>query len=207
MAGEYKVIGNNPDSMATQGVTLFYQYTDIFLGNGSDELVLLDDQGREVDRVEWDNGATFPDPVGQSMQWDETGDNNVGSNWFGFGNGPTFGDGDIGTPGAANDVSSTAPPGAALSTGLGVNRPNPFNPMTTFSFTLDRREHATLQVFTVRGERVRTIVDRELDAGRHTEFTWDGTDEAGRRVTSGTYIYRLETASGFRESKKLTVLK
>ncbi len=41
--------------------------TDIFLFNSSDRLVLLDENGAEVDRVVWDNGATFPDPNGASM--------------------------------------------------------------------------------------------------------------------------------------------
>lgn len=82
---------------------------DINLGNGSDRLVVVC-SGVEIDRVEWDNGATFPDPNGASMNLDPSAltavANDVGTNWcesvsaFGA---------DRGTPNAANDTCPTAP--------------------------------------------------------------------------------------------------
>jgi len=101
-AGGYLVLGNNSDSGTNGGVTVAYQYpSSFFLGNSSDELVLLDGSLTERDRVNWDNGATFPDPNGASMSLKDPGlDNNVGGNWCEATT--PYGLGDLGTPGAAN---------------------------------------------------------------------------------------------------------
>ncbi|MDH3529482.1 MAG: lamin tail domain-containing protein, partial [Acidobacteriota bacterium] len=101
-AGGFLVLGINADFAANGGVTVGYQYSDLFLANGADELVLLDTTMAEIDRVEWDGGPSFPDPNGASMSLVGPGlDNNVGANWC---EAPTpFGAGDRGTPGAAND--------------------------------------------------------------------------------------------------------
>ena len=109
-ASGYLVLGNNIDSGTNGGVAVDYAYpSDFFLSNGSDELVLLDDLAAEVDRVEWDNGATFPDPNGASMSLiDPMLDNNVGTNWCTAST--PFGDGDLGTPGDANDCEDVPPP-------------------------------------------------------------------------------------------------
>jgi 2',3'-cyclic-nucleotide 2'-phosphodiesterase (5'-nucleotidase family) len=114
-ADGYLVLGNNADSSTNGGVSVDYEYLSefpdgIFLGNGSDELVLLDSSSTEIDRVAWDNGATFPDPNGASMALiDPALDNNVGANWCE--SQTAFGDGDFGTPGAANDCPTEPPPG------------------------------------------------------------------------------------------------
>jgi predicted extracellular nuclease len=101
-AGGYVVLGNNADSGTNGGVTVDYEYSGMFLSNSSDELVLLDTFLTEVDRVEWDNGATFPDPNGASMALKNPAlDNNIGANWCE--STTPFGDGDRGTPGGSND--------------------------------------------------------------------------------------------------------
>lgn len=100
-AGEYIVLGNNADSSSNGGVAVDYDYGGgFFLANGDDELVLTMPDGTEIDRIEWDGGATWPDPTGASMELvDVTADNNDGANWTTATS--TFGDGDLGTPGAA----------------------------------------------------------------------------------------------------------
>ena len=97
--------------LANGGVMLDYAYgSGFFLANGADELVLLDGLLREIDRVEWDGGPTFPDPNGASMALlDPLLDNNVGANWVA--STAAFGDGDLGTPGNPN---FGAPPGDAV---------------------------------------------------------------------------------------------
>lgn len=102
-AGGFLVMGNNDDSASNGGVAIAYRYPGSFyLGNGSDELILLDGSDNEVDRVEWDNGSTFPDPTGASMALiDAALDNNIGANWCTAAS--TYGDGDSGTPGQVND--------------------------------------------------------------------------------------------------------
>ncbi len=205
--GEYKVFCVNADTMATEGVPVFYEYSGITLSNSDDELILLDTALLEVDNVPWDNGLTFPDPNGLSMQWNETGDNFMGMNW-GIG-GPIFGTGnDRGTPGAANDITTAVGDTPLRATALGRNYPNPFNPKTSFSFSLERADHVRLGVFDIRGRLVRNIVDAELGAGEYVDvFSWDGRDQSGRPVNSGTYFYRLTTGSGFSQAEKMTLLK
>ncbi|MGI9224332.1 MAG: lamin tail domain-containing protein, partial [Woeseiaceae bacterium] len=109
-AGGYLVLGANADSAANGGVAVDYEYGGgFFLGNSGDELVLVDTSTTEIDRVEWDNGATFPDPNGASMSLkDPTLDNNDGANWCTAST--PFGDGDLGTPGAANDCAGSVAP-------------------------------------------------------------------------------------------------
>ena len=189
--GEYKVLGVNAAAMAGEGVTLFYQYAGFVLGNADDELILVDTLGREVDVVMWDGGPVWPDPTGASMAWTGTGDNNDGTNWTT--STAVFGNGDMGTPGAANG-GPTGVPTPAFATLLGANYPNPFNPSTKFSFALDRDAQVSLAVFDLRGHLVRTVVEGRLAAGDYSNaYAWDGRDDQGRAVTSGTYFYRLTT--------------
>jgi predicted extracellular nuclease len=108
-AGGFLVLGNNSDSDTNGGVTAGYEYSDISLVNGADELVLLDDNMTEIDRVEWDGGPNFPDPIGAAMALiDPALDNNVGANWCTAVT--PYGAGDDGTPGAANDCDGAPPP-------------------------------------------------------------------------------------------------
>jgi predicted extracellular nuclease len=112
-AGGFLVLGNNADSGTNGGVTVDYEYSGVFLSNGSDELVLLDTALNEADRVEWDNGATFPDPNGASMSLEDfLLDNAVGSNWCE--SVTPFGAGDLGTPGSANDCFGACGDAATL---------------------------------------------------------------------------------------------
>lgn len=73
--------------------------------------------------------------------------------------------------------------------------PNPFNPQTTVRLAMARAGAATVQVFDVRGRRVRTLLDGAVEAGRH-DLVWDGTDDAGRAVSSGVYFVRAVHRDG-----------
>ena len=203
--GEYKVFGINAAAMAGEGVTVFYQYAGIALGNGADELILETPAAVVVDSVAWDDGLTFPDPIGKSMQWDGNGDNADGANWADTG--PVFGSGDRGTPGLPNDVVSPAPlPGAV--TALAQNHPNPFNPNTLLSFSVATPGRVTLRIYDLRGRLVRALLDEHLEAGVYNGVhRWDGLDDRGQAVTSGTYFCRLETADGQALSRKMTLLR
>lgn len=88
---------------------------------------------------------------------------------------------------------------------LEQNRPNPFDPLTTIRFELVRRGHTTLRIYDVTGRLVRTLVDRRLDRDRH-RVVWDGTDDSGRLVASGIYVYRLRAAD-FTAMTKMVVLR
>lgn len=73
--------------------------------------------------------------------------------------------------------------------------PNPFNPMTTVSFSLDKRQNATVTVYDIAGRKVDVLADGEFQAGEH-QLVWRGKDLSGREMSSGSYIVRLESGEG-----------
>ncbi len=73
--------------------------------------------------------------------------------------------------------------------------PNPFNPMTTVSFSLDKRQNATVTVYDIAGRKVDVLADGEFEAGEH-QLVWRGKDQSGREMSSGSYIVRLESGEG-----------
>jgi hypothetical protein len=89
---------------------------------------------------------------------------------------------------------------------LSQNYPNPFNPSTTIQFLLPATASVTLEIFDLVGIRVRTLVGgQRMNPGRHSEV-WNGLDEDGLPVPSGTYVYRLRTGDrAF--SRTMTLLK
>ena len=102
-------------------------------------------------------------------------------------------------------ITAVESPAPVFHDALGPNRPNPFNPHTEIRFELARGSRVSLRVFDVHGRLVRVLGDSELSAGAH-RVLWDGTDEAGRAVASGTYLYRLD-AAGFTRSRKMVLLR
>ena len=82
-----------------------------------------------------------------------------------------------------------------VTTALIGNYPNPFNPTTTISYNLEHTGNVKLQVFNVKGQLVRTLVDEVKNAGEHS-ITWHGEDNNFHSVASGVYFYRLETEAG-----------
>lgn len=69
--------------------------------------------------------------------------------------------------------------------------PNPFNPETMIRFRLDQPSPVRLQIFNVNGQLVRTLINNDLNAGEHHR-RWNGRNQAGVPVSSGTYIFRLQ---------------
>ena len=88
---------------------------------------------------------------------------------------------------------------------LSQNYPNPFNPATKISFGLPVGSDVKLEVFNILGQKVITLKDGHMPAGRYSVI-WNGTSKQGKSVSSGVYFYRLET-DGFTESKKMMLLK
>jgi hypothetical protein len=71
------------------------------------------------------------------------------------------------------------------------NYPNPFNPSTNIAFDTGRLAVVLLGVYDIVGNKIRTLVDEMLPAGRH-HLQWDGRDDLGKPVASGIYFYRLK---------------
>ena len=72
------------------------------------------------------------------------------------------------------------------------HHPNPFNPVTTITYTMPRAGHLSLKVFDVRGALVRTLVDDVRPAGEG-QAVWDGRDAQGAQAASGVYFYEART--------------
>ncbi len=110
-AGGFVMLGRNDDMSVNGGYACDYRYSGINLANGADRVVIREG-GSTIDSVAYDDGATFPDPTGASMELnDAAAENNDGVNWDECVV-STFGDGDYGTPGAANDPwgAASGPP-------------------------------------------------------------------------------------------------
>lgn len=88
---------------------------------------------------------------------------------------------------------------------LGVCYPNPFNPATTIPFVLTQAGTLRLRILAPDGRCVRELLAGWYEPGRHAT-TWDGRDDAGRRLASGVYTCRL-AAEGACLDQKLVLLK
>ncbi len=88
---------------------------------------------------------------------------------------------------------------------LSQNYPNPFNPSTTIKFNVPRRAHVKLSVYNLLGQRITQLVNEEKPVGDYA-IHWDGTDESGKAVATGMYLYRLKI-SEYAETKKMLLLK
>lgn len=85
------------------------------------------------------------------------------------------------------------------------NLPNPCNPGTTVRFSLPTEQAAVLELYAADGARVRRLAAGTFPAGRSDVF-WDGRDDGGRAVASGTYLLRL-SAGGLQQARKLTLVR
>ena len=83
--------------------------------------------------------------------------------------------------------------------------PNPFNPRTTFEFTVPRQSRARLRIFDSAGRRVRVLVD-EVVRGV-VQRTWDGNSSSGRAVASGVYFAELWVDGTVESRLKVTLLR
>jgi hypothetical protein len=90
--------------------------------------------------------------------------------------------------------------------GLVSNFPNPFNPTTTIEFSLPEQSKVKIEIYNTLGSKIATLVDnQELSAGQN-RLIWNGRNDNGNQVVSGTYIYRI-TSGKFSVSKKMMLLK
>lgn len=92
-----------------------------------------------------------------------------------------------------------------IGTRLLGNTPNPFNPTTSIAFELSARTAVKLEIYSVSGRLVNTLVSEVMDAGGH-EVTWTGKDASGDEVSSGVYFYRLNTKEGS-DAKRMTLIR
>ncbi len=93
----------------------------------------------------------------------------------------------------------------AISLSLFQNHPNPFNPTTTINYYLPENCPVLLEIFDVSGKRIATLINESQEKGQYS-MEWNGQDQNGNAVSSGTYFYRLK-AGKETISKKMILLR
>ncbi len=89
---------------------------------------------------------------------------------------------------------------------LEQNYPNPFNPSTTIQFFLPVKKEISLVIYNSSGQKVKTLVNNQVfNKGRYVQ-EWDGTNDNGKQVASGMYIYKLKFGN-FSKSKRMLLVK
>jgi glucose/arabinose dehydrogenase len=105
-------------------------------------------------------------------------------------------------PTAVEEASQNSAP---ASFALEANYPNPFNASTTLRYRLDAAGPVRIDIYSLDGQKVRTLVDQSQQAGTYSTV-WNGKDANGRSVASGVYLARLE-GMGAAQVHKMLLLK
>jgi hypothetical protein len=104
------------------------------------------------------------------------------------------------------DFSSTTVMYGPITATIQMN-PNPFNPSTTISFSLQEDSVVELVIYDFRGKKVTTLLkNRSISKDKVNTFTWNGCNDNGETVGTGLYFYKLKTDS-FETTKKMLLLK
>ena len=88
---------------------------------------------------------------------------------------------------------------------LQQNFPNPFNPTTNINFSLKNASNVQIDIFNLKGQRVKTLISQTINAGEHS-ITWNGNDDSNSPVSSGIYYYKISTEFG-EDTKKCILMK
>jgi hypothetical protein len=105
----------------------------------------------------------------------------------------------------STEDDQSAPEQPFLSALIG-NYPNPFNPETTVIFTIAKSGNVDLSIYNLKGQRVRTLANRQFLTGEHS-LIWNGTDDSGTSVGSGIYFYKLSINNLTVSTKKCILMK
>jgi Peptidase C10 family/FlgD Ig-like domain/Spi protease inhibitor len=88
---------------------------------------------------------------------------------------------------------------------LGQNYPNPFNPETNIAFSLAETGQTSLEIYNIKGQKVKTLTNGVLEEGEHI-LHWSGSDDNGKPVSSGIYFYKLKNGR-YTSTKKMILMK
>ena len=92
-----------------------------------------------------------------------------------------------------------------VATMLNGNYPNPFNPETTISYSVKEAGHVKLEVYNVKGQLVKTLVNEDQPTG-HYKLVFNAKDDRGRSISSGVYMLRM-TAPGYHKTTKMILMQ
>jgi hypothetical protein len=84
------------------------------------------------------------------------------------------------------------------------NYPNPFNSSTKIRFDLKNPGYVTLDIFNILGQKIRTLISKRYSAGSYN-VNWDGTDNIGKGVSSGMYIFRMKSGKNILYRKMILI--
>ncbi len=92
---------------------------------------------------------------------------------------------------------------------LNQNYPNPFNSSTTisFNFTAEDGENAEILIYNLKGQKVKTISNLQIDKSPNQQILWNGTDDKNKPVSSGIYFYKLKSGGKFTSTKKMILMR
>lgn len=85
------------------------------------------------------------------------------------------------------------------------NYPNPFNPATTLSYAVSESGLVALEIYNIRGEKIRTLLNQEMQPGLYT-LRWDGSNDKGETMPSGIYFAKF-SAGDYNSSRKMIMMK
>ena len=88
---------------------------------------------------------------------------------------------------------------------LHQNYPNPFNPKTIIRFDLPKESNVKILIYDILGRLTKKLIDNRQSTG-FKSIQWDATNNYGKKVSAGVYLYRIE-AENFRQTKKMVLLK
>ena len=88
---------------------------------------------------------------------------------------------------------------------MGNNYPNPFNPETSFDFSIFKHEEVEISVYDITGRLVQDLVNGSVSEGYHS-VVWDGRDNSGQQVSAGLYLYTLKS-NGMTSHAKMVLMK
>lgn len=86
------------------------------------------------------------------------------------------------------------------------NYPNPFNPSTNINFNLSESDNITMEIYNIKGQKVKTLINNEYKEQGNYSMQWVGTDDYDKPITSGIYLCRI-VGSKHSFTKKMILLK
>ena len=107
--------------------------------------------------------------------------------------------------GNINQFTLNKVPSVPTKFSLSQNFPNPFNPATSISYSVPENGDLSISIYSLSGQKIIDLVDGHINAGVYT-VTWNGMNHAGISVSSGVYIYMLQSDS-FTTVKKMILIK
>ena len=86
------------------------------------------------------------------------------------------------------------------------NYPNPFNPTTIISFSLNT-ENTEIIIYNIKGQKVRTFTNHQITKSSNQQIIWNGTDDDNQPVSSGIYFYQLRIDGNSKAINKMILMK